>query len=371
MKRPGLSAVFLSLAALLLCLVAVETVLVIWDQPQSNPPRRACFTEPLTFYPGQGDDPGRFYTLSPKSLYLNIYDSNPDGYFEAGNTITIEVNNLGFRGDDIIDGDRSFTGLKVAFLGDSFTLGEGVKIRDTFAEKIAARINADPDRTVPVKSYNFGMPGYNTTQAYWALKTWVLPLRPDLVVLGYFLNDAAGPYFTRDPRTGAISGDPANPFFWPALAEGPPEGVYRLRTARLIRQRIQQILVARRTVDYYLGLYTPQNPHWETNRHHLKAIIHECRRHRIGLVVVCLPVFYRLDGDYPFKKIHQTVREVVAAEAAAGSPVFVDMLPYFQGLDSRRLWVHPSDHHPNALAHAMIADVLAPIVVDLLDEHSR
>ena len=38
---------------------------------------------------------------------------------------------------------------------------------------------------------------------------------------------------------------------------------------------------------------------------------------------------------------------------------FIDMYPHFQGYKASRLWVHPSDHHPNEIAHRLTAEVLA------------
>jgi hypothetical protein len=37
----------------------------------------------------------------------------------------------------------------------------------------------------------------------------------------------------------------------------------------------------------------------------------------------------------------------------------LDLLPTFLGHKPRELWVHLSDHHPNATAHAMAAESIA------------
>jgi lysophospholipase L1-like esterase len=40
----------------------------------------------------------------------------------------------------------------------------------------------------------------------------------------------------------------------------------------------------------------------------------------------------------------------------------VDLLPAFAGKDPGLLWLHPIDHHPNAVAYGIVAEALAPVV---------
>jgi hypothetical protein len=77
-------------------------------------------------------------------------------------------------------------------------------------------------------------------------------------------------------------------------------------------------------------------------------------------------VLCRLDGEYPFAFIHDTVGQVVR-EAAGAYTEYIDVLPCFRGHDPEALWVHPSDHHPNETAHQMVADVLAPALLSRLE----
>ena len=38
------------------------------------------------------------------------------------------------------------------------------------------------------------------------------------------------------------------------------------------------------------------------------------------------------------------------------------LLPVLRGHDTPSLWAHPADWHPNALAHRLVAEALAPRV---------
>jgi lysophospholipase L1-like esterase len=95
-------------------------------------------------------------------------------------------------------------GYRVALLGDSFSFAWGVDVGDGFADLLEPMISeALGGRAVEV--LNFGVPGYNTATEAACLEHKALPLRPDLVVVQYFYNDAYLPNFVLDaPRRSAL-----------------------------------------------------------------------------------------------------------------------------------------------------------------------
>ena len=78
-------------------------------------------------------------------------------------------------------------------------------------------------------------------------------------------------------------------------------------------------------------------------------------KYQIPLLVVSFPVLHQLDGSHPFSDLYRTVQERV--EAAGGA--FLDLFPVFSGHDAESLWVHPTDQHPNEVAHRMAAEAIA------------
>jgi len=95
--------------------------------------------------------------------------------------IAVRTNSLGFW-------DREFAHKKppgrcrIAFLGDSFTWGMGVREEERFTNLLAA---ANPDW----EGFNFGVPGYGTDQALLLWKHMAHRFQPDLVVLTIYQND--------------------------------------------------------------------------------------------------------------------------------------------------------------------------------------
>ena len=140
-----------------------------------------------------------------------------------------EINDLGFRGqlpDPELDGDG---GLRVVCLGDSFTFGWGVEDADTYPvqleaaleELLAARVAGDTADSGPRRSpvgaevLNVGLPGYNTWQEHRLYEKLVRPMAPDVVVLGWYLNDL-------DPLSYGVTGTLApldNPLAGTALLD--------------------------------------------------------------------------------------------------------------------------------------------------------
>jgi hypothetical protein len=75
------------------------------------------------------------------------------------------------------------------------------------------------------------------------------------------------------------------------------------------------------------------------------------------------PILADLDGDYPFAAVHDAVQDFCLA---AGIP-WLDLLPALSGRSAGALWVHPTDAHPNAMAHRLAAHYIAPRLRQLVD----
>lgn len=76
--------------------------------------------------------------------------------------------------------------IKIAFIGDSVTYGAGVEFVDTYSNIVELVLS---EENISVRSVNFGISGFNALQYLAVLKYKALPLDPDIVILGYFLND--------------------------------------------------------------------------------------------------------------------------------------------------------------------------------------
>ena len=338
----------LSLAATLVALGVAEIVLRVVGYPQ--------FLEPHS-------DPPRFAFINADSaigpVYLNMpgritfrYDGNPRGYFDEQNEVHHDVNPSGFRGPAFRP-KAPGTG-HLIFLGDSFTFGEGVHNNDTYPQVAARLLRKDEQR---VEVFNLGVGGYNTSQEAQVLKLFGLDLQPDVVVVGYTLNDAEPPLYQVDPASGKPVRRPREAIIESEAApRRPPDSfLYRLRLAQAFWLASQQSHLTKQTVDYYLSLHDQASAGRIESERALREIITECNKRGVPCIVVVFPVLYSLSKDYPFTVIHEQIGQVV--RQADGH--VIDLLPALMDQNASALIVHPTDQHPNEKVHALAGQLVA------------
>ena len=102
------------------------------------------------------------------------------------------VNQQGFHdSQDFVMTDELADVLRVLMLGDSFTFGGTAQIGNSFVETIETQL---PDIVV----WNTGIPGAGTIQALATLKTYAPIFKPQIVILGFFINDFEDNAFPMD-----------------------------------------------------------------------------------------------------------------------------------------------------------------------------
>jgi lysophospholipase L1-like esterase len=271
--------------------------------------------------------------MSRYALTLKVDSPNPlIGHHHRPNALArlmgvdVRTNGDGFRDDEL---PVARTGKRrVVFLGDSLTLGWGVEKRDTFEHRLERALS----ETHPTEVINLGVGNYNTTQEVHLFLDKGLRYDPDQVVLFYFINDAEEvPQRSRFPglgRTRVVT------FFWSR-----------------IKALISQLSDAPGYREFYADLYREGSPGWARSREALALLRDVTRERDIDLRMVLLPELHELD-PYAFEREYALVAEFASG---LGIPV-LDLAPAFRGEDPQSLWVSRDDAHPNARAHALIAD---------------
>lgn len=262
--------------------------------------------------------------------------------------VEAHINRYGLRGP-ALPREKAPGVFRILALGDSFTFGEGVADHEPFIAQLTDLLNESPAGP-RFEAINAGVSGYNTRDEVLYLEHRWLGLDPDLILLTFYLNDAYddarfGP-LVRGGATGATVDRP--------LPEPGPVRVLEWAGNTWRRWR-----AGREIARIYRSQFS-DNPEidghdWTDSRNALARAALLARQRNIRLVLVLFPELHELDGDYPFENVHRRVRE--AAEEL-GIPV-LDLLGAFRGRDATELWVHPTDHHPNARAHAIAARAIA------------
>jgi lysophospholipase L1-like esterase len=279
------------------------------------------------------------FSLIPNAIRTNTIE-------ETGAKWSYAINSSGFRGPEF--SDKGLGSKKIAYLGDSFTFGWGVEQHEVYPSYLEHELETAP-YNLKINTFNFGVPGYNTTQEYYQLKSIVANYRPDMVILGFVLNDA-------EPQMNVIRK--------PTETYKDVNSWLLAHTKHKINRKIfdkKQVLVPGHVhMEPLTKAFEKRNAKWLEAKKSFFSIVELCKQENIHLLVVIFPTFgSTFDSSYCCKIIHEEVanwgREVNAD--------FIDLLPYFSGTDSKFYMVE-GDGHPNAKAFEKSAKILAPIVAN-------
>ena len=356
---------------LIVAVLVAETTLWLTNQPR--------FPVPHTFPPqfmlvGEPDAEGWIRHVNKPSTTIRFrYESDPRGYFGTDRTVGHTTNSLGFRGGEFPlvetrDGKIEAIGekpdgvLRIVFLGDSVTFGEGVHDSDTFVERVGRRLSTRLD--CPVEVYNFGVGGHNTSDARWVWQRYAHHLDPDLVVYTFVLNDAEPRLFRLEQPSGQPTRIPrsfeARWTEWTSQPEGWWTGS---RLARLAWKLQAGWKLDRKTLGYYRELNASDSPHWHTCREQLEAL----QRIEPTPVVVVFPMLFDL-ATHPFRPVHLEITDA-CSQAEIIDPW--ETLARRAGNNTPELWVHPTDMHPNEIAHKFTAGVITQRLETLLRDQEQ
>ena len=146
-----------------------------------------------------------------RTALLRRFNPSLPHEFQDSPTWTIALNSLGYRTGEFARAKAPDV-LRIACVGDSWTFGMNVDQDRTYPSRLAADLGASRARA---EVLNFGVLGYSSFQGRRLLERRVLELNPDVVLIGFGMNDSevAG-YRDRDMVPSRDeAGDPVPPSF--------------------------------------------------------------------------------------------------------------------------------------------------------------
>ena len=211
-------------------------------------------------------------------------------------------------------------------------------------------------RGEPWEVVQLALPGMTTVDQASQLHEEGLKYAPDVVLLGYVLNDSEDAE-AAEARRARDWAEEKREKREPRLLDGSA-------LFRVVSSRLHATVENRRRIAGYLSMYRPDAPGWVAGQKALKLMGRLCTEQGVPLVVAIFPLFGQpLDRSYPFAAIHA---QVAQAASAAGAKV-VDLYPAYQGLRWDLLVVDgAADEHPNEIAHRIAAGVLRNALDDVL-----
>jgi hypothetical protein len=231
---------------------------------------------------------------------------------------------------------------RIAFSGDSIAMGWGVALKDTIPMQVLSLLKAQGRK---VDGFNLGVGNYNTSQELASYKDIGAQMKPDILVLIYFINDG-------EPMPTYNDND------W--LEEHSEAYV-------VMKYRFDALMRSSGEVPdwkkYYRDLYKDDAPGWKKTQEAIAGFAKLAKDAGIQLIVVQVPELHELK-PYPFADVTAKVRSVVEAQGVQ----FVDLLPTVENLDPPSLWVTVPDPHPNGVADIAMSKGIAPPLLPMLDK---
>ncbi len=236
---------------------------------------------------------------------------------------------------------------RIIGLGDSFTFGQGVDLTDTYLKKLEVKLNQN-SHSLKYEVINTGHCGLNTVRELGILKSEGMKYGPDLIIIGYCLNDSEIESYQ--------------------LKRLLPQRIERLLKWSyfyfFVKYRVNLVIMKilhDKNYDYYLNLYPPNNEKgWEMFVSAMNEIGRIGRGKNIPVLLVIIPLMENFE-KYKYARAHQQVAEV----GKESGMIVLDLLPDFirfaesiPDYGPALLLANPSDGHPGIIAHQIISEAI-------------
>jgi lysophospholipase L1-like esterase len=254
----------------------------------------------------------------------------------------ISINSRGMRGPEPLGPELiSKEGIhRVLILGSSITLGWGVDYDKTYPELLQGQLNSESPQSPKYEVLNAGIGNYNTQREVELFLRRLTDLKPDMIILSYFVNDAE--------------------------IIPPPSNNYLLKNSQLavmLWSRLGQLKTAfgfnKNLLEHYKSVYQEDYQGWQTVKHSFALLQDYAQKHGIKVIVTMIPDIHVLK-PYPFDFIHDKVKTL----ALESGFLYLDFLDSFKSADPHGLWAMPGDPHPNAFGHELMAKQLYDFLKD-------
>ncbi len=255
--------------------------------------------------------------------------------------VQVQTNQQGMRERNLPKMDTGKTKKRILFIGDSFTFGWGIAVGERFSNQVQNQLDSLYPNQYEV--LNSGVGNTNSTMQVELFQTKGILLKPDLVVLNYFINDA-------EP-TPKIMGKIG---YW--LFSKSYLLAFLSDKSQKIKVNLNQNFNWK---TYYSDLYLPSKPALETNKNALIDLTKYCKTHQIKLFISNIPELHQTQ-NYPFLEANAFIRSI----AEDTQTPFIDLLQPLKTYNPQALWVSPEDAHANALANKIMGNAIAKKIIE-------
>lgn len=269
------------------------------------------------------------------SKYLKIKNNNPKiNHTHKKNSVKnlqnveIEINNLGLRGSNNDLNEWKLSKKKFLILGSSITLGWGVdknKILTSNLDKLSKENNLD------WKFLNAGVGNYNTERYVNNYFENLTSLKPDTIIVQYFLNDAedlpntSGNLFTRNSQLAVM--------------------IWKYINIKSDNIKFKNIF------EYYKEVYSEQN--LKKVKDNLSKLKDHCTKSNKKCLIVYTP-----DIQFLKDKKYDDFEEKIKEMSQKLNFSFISLTAKLRENQNKKLLNDYNDNHPNELGHFIMSETI-------------
>ncbi len=274
---------------------------------------------------------------SYREIYPLAFDHD-DYYRRSDGTIDYHFDQAGGR--SVEPRQRDLHGRVGIVVGDSFTLGFGLRYEDTYVFQVerALRERGDDRRLV-----NFAEPGADARASlrnYLAVRDG---LAHDLVLYGLHLNDLI-----------------SFPTSYVATAAAPAAAApWRSHLAAFVARTLEKRRERSARIGHLTDPAQAELPFFRDNLDAIEAMQRACADTGTRFVVVLLPILVDLRAG-TFEPVYAAIRQALAQRGIR----YIDLTGTLAGGVDTAYWILPFDQHPNQRANAAFARRLTEALLD-------
>lgn len=269
----------------------------------------------------------------PSDNPVLMWEYRPYGEFEQ-----YKMNRYGFRDFDYSSMNKPDNTLRIAFAGDSITLGYKVNADETLERQFEIEANNIHSQQM-INALNFGVDAYGTPQVYEMIRTKVLNFSPDEVVYVMCFNDFD-------------------------FTEHSTKMRYFKKPKSFLLRRIEHFYMKARKIDYHLYYFQKNKDIVFQSLINMRDIL---KLKAVNFMVVIVPPFYKTSlNNYPLLQMHEDIRGFLEKNKIK----YFDLLETFYGNGESPVRYAFDVWHPNAdgckkIAKQILLPVLSNAVVTL------
>lgn len=257
----------------------------------------------------------------------------------------VSTNASGFRDLDYVIPKPNDV-YRIVVLGDSVTFGVGINLKDTYPKQLQQLLNQDSKTDFEV--INTGVRGYNTYQQVQLLKEDALIYDPDMIIVGFVLNDAE-PFSAQsgmiDPKHQTLI--KIKNFF--------KQHTYSYAFLRKRLELLRHKCDVKAYQEQYLDQFKPGHKGWEECYQAIEELAKICAKYNIKLVTVIIPRVEYFKQKPPYMDVYERVYNAWQKNNAT----VYNAYEAFEGKDPAEMKVFPSDtFHYNKEGNKILAEYI-------------